>query len=214
MEEIWKPLVLNNIVFENYLVSNKGKVYNKKLNKELKHTYFRDFKVYHISVNKKDYSIVLHRVVAELFVPKDTGSKYVLFKDNNKENCSADNLYWSDYKVSKNENERQEKIREKNKRNVIKRRQRIKNRAVEYKGNSCLICGYNRCIVALEFHHLNPNEKDFAIANMYTKNWEIIKSELDKCVLLCANCHREIESGFIFYDLEKLEKDRKNNIPR
>lgn len=214
MEEIWKPLILNNEVFDNYLVSNKGKIYNKKLNKELKYAYFRDFKVYHISVSSKNYSIVLHRIVAELFVPKITGSKYVLFKDGNRDNCSADNLYWSDYKIVKNEVEKLEKIREKNKRNVIKRRQRIKNRALDYKGNACLICGYNRCVAALEFHHLNPEEKDFGIAAMYTKNWENIRLELDKCVLLCSNCHREVESGFVSYDLFKLEAERKNNIPR
>lgn len=214
MDEIWKPLILNEKKFDNYLVSNTGKVYNMKLKKELKHTYYRDFRVYHIQVDNKNYTVVLHRVVAELFVSKETGSKYVLFKDNNRENCNADNLYWSDYKVAKTDEERLQKIREKNKRNVVKRRQRIKERAVLYKGGACLICGYNRCVSALDFHHLNPNEKDFGISNMYTKNWESIKLELDKCVLLCANCHREIESNYLLLDLEQLEKSRILNIPQ
>ena len=65
--------------------------------------------------------------------------------------------------------------------------------AVEYKGGKCESCGYNRNIAALEFHHLNPLEKDFNISNKgYTKSWENVKKEIDKCILVCANCHREI----------------------
>lgn len=67
---------------------------------------------------------------------------------------------------------------------------------VEYKGNKCQCCGYNNCLDALEFHHLNPNEKDFNISDRdLTYDWEKIKNELDKCILVCANCHREIHAG-------------------
>lgn len=67
---------------------------------------------------------------------------------------------------------------------------------VEYKGNKCQCCGYNNCLDALEFHHLNPNEKDFNILDRnLTYDWEKIKNELDKCILVCANCHREIHAG-------------------
>lgn len=53
--------------------------------------------------------------------------------------------------------------------------------------------GYNKCIAALEFHHLDPNEKDFGIASSgATRTFEKIKVELDKCIMVCANCHREI----------------------
>ena len=72
-------------------------------------------------------------------------------------------------------------------------RNRIKIWALEYKGTKCEICGYNRCIDALEFHHLNPNEKDFSISDRsLILDWEPIKKELDKCILVCSNCHREI----------------------
>ena len=77
-----------------------------------------------------------------------------------------------------------------------KKRQRdLKNQAIEYKGGCCSICGYKKCSAALEFHHLNPKEKDFSLAElkMYAFN-DVIKRELDKCVLLCANCHREKHS--------------------
>lgn len=67
---------------------------------------------------------------------------------------------------------------------------------VEYKGSKCQCCGYNNCLDALEFHHLNPNEKDFNISDRnLTYDWEKIKNELDKCILVCANCHREIHAG-------------------
>lgn len=72
------------------------------------------------------------------------------------------------------------------------RKHDIKKQCLEYKGNKCEICGYNKCIGALHFHHLSPSEKDFAISNLrsYTIN-DKIKKELDKCQILCANCHSE-----------------------
>ena len=78
---------------------------------------------------------------------------------------------------------------------VTKRRRLLKLKAIEYKGGSCNICGYNKCPDAFDFHHSDPNEKDFAISTEgYTRSWEKVKKELDKCILLCANCHREIHS--------------------
>jgi 5-methylcytosine-specific restriction endonuclease McrA len=79
---------------------------------------------------------------------------------------------------------------------VVKRRKKIKTLAVEYKGGKCAICGYSKCIEALELHHINPKEKTFGIgAKGYTRAWNKVQQELDKCILLCANCHREVESG-------------------
>lgn len=81
---------------------------------------------------------------------------------------------------------------------VQKRRDKTKELLVEYKGGKCQICGYDRCINALEFHHLNPNEKDFGIASKgYTRSLEANKKEVDKCILVCSNCHREIHDGLI-----------------
>lgn len=75
-------------------------------------------------------------------------------------------------------------------------RRSIKNMLVQYKGGKCQICGYNRCISALDFHHLNPEEKDFHISGG-TKSFEKLKTEVDKCILVCSNCHREIHAGII-----------------
>jgi len=78
---------------------------------------------------------------------------------------------------------------------VNKRRKRIRRMAIEYKGGQCQVCGYNRCIEALEFHHNNSSTKDFSISERgYTRSWEKVKEELTECMLLCANCHRELHA--------------------
>lgn len=91
---------------------------------------------------------------------------------------------------------------EKKKRNYIhvqNRRQKIKEMSVEYKGGKCIICGYDKCIRSLIFHHKNPKEKDFSISGSKVLSWNRIKEELDKCDLVCSNCHGEIH--------DKLDKE-------
>lgn len=79
---------------------------------------------------------------------------------------------------------------------VAKRRRALKLRAVEYKGGKCVMCGYSEHVGVLDFHHLDPSQKEFSIgAKGYTRSWERLRVELDKCILVCANCHREIELG-------------------
>lgn len=74
----------------------------------------------------------------------------------------------------------------------LQRQRRTKLLAVEYKGGKCSICGYSKCIAALDFHHINPTEKDKDFFNMRGGLSTLLKTKLDKCVLLCSNCHREI----------------------
>lgn len=79
---------------------------------------------------------------------------------------------------------------------VIKRRKQLRARACEYKGGKCQLCGYNRSMEALEFHHLDPQKKDFGISSSgITRSWEKVGKEIDKCILVCANCHRELHAG-------------------
>ncbi len=79
---------------------------------------------------------------------------------------------------------------------VQKRRRKIRELSIEYKGKKCLFCGYNKCIQALEFHHINNSGKDFGISEKgYARSWKKVKKELDKCILVCANCHRELHAG-------------------
>jgi hypothetical protein len=80
---------------------------------------------------------------------------------------------------------------------TTERQRLVKQKAVDYLGGKCSICTYDRYLGALEFHHINPSEKDFTIAELKLTSFEKIKAELDKCLLVCANCHREIHSGLI-----------------
>ena len=80
---------------------------------------------------------------------------------------------------------------------TVDRQRAVKQKAVDYLGGKCNVCSYDKYIGALEFHHINPAEKDFSIAQLKLSSFERIKSELDKCVLLCANCHREFHGGLI-----------------
>jgi len=78
---------------------------------------------------------------------------------------------------------------------VAKRRKDIRKKLIEYKGGQCSICGYAKCAQALELHHRNSAKKDFGLsAHGLTRSWEKVKTEADKCDLVCANCHREIHS--------------------
>lgn len=69
---------------------------------------------------------------------------------------------------------------------------KLKQECVDYKGGRCQVCGYKDCLAALDFHHLDPNEKDFMVARkkLNISNKEM-KEELDKTVLICSNCHRK-----------------------
>lgn len=80
--------------------------------------------------------------------------------------------------------------------NVKDYRKRVKAELVKYKGGKCQICGYNKCQEALDFHHLNPSEKDFTLSGQH-KSMELLKKETDKCILLCCRCHREVHAGLI-----------------
>lgn len=110
----------------------------------------------------------IRRVSKEVGVDRGTVSKYVDEKNKEKLNRKSQLV-----------------------KGVIEWRRRKKIELVEYKGGECERCGYNKCIDALEFHHKNPNEKDFTISG---KSWsfERLKKEADKCILVCSNCHKEI----------------------
>lgn len=99
--------------------------------------------------------------------------------------------------------------RRKNRVRVNKRE--LSQRCSEYKGGKCLVCGYNKCQRALEQHHLDPSTKSFTISRACSGNyeWEDIVKEMDKCILLCSNCHCEVHDGLIDKDyLIELERVR------
>jgi 5-methylcytosine-specific restriction endonuclease McrA len=79
---------------------------------------------------------------------------------------------------------------------VSARRRRLKLALVEEAGGACCLCGYDRHPGALQFHHINPAEKAFAIADRgLARSIERGRAEARKCVLVCANCHAELEAG-------------------
>lgn len=81
---------------------------------------------------------------------------------------------------------------------VTRRRKKLKRMAVALKGGKCQFCGYNNYIGALDFHHIDGKNKEFELSTRgLTRSWEKIKKEISKCVLVCANCHREIHGGLI-----------------
>jgi hypothetical protein len=94
---------------------------------------------------------------------------------------------------------------------VQRRRYKLKIMAVEYKGGKCSSCGYNKCISALDFHHLY--DKKFSISmNGKICSWETLRVELDKCILLCANCHRELHHSTFIENKERLLKESKEKV--
>ncbi len=74
---------------------------------------------------------------------------------------------------------------------------KYKQEAVSYLGGKCRLCGYDRYIGSLEFHHIDPTKKHIDYHKM--RNWSFSrkKEELDKCVLVCSNCHKEVEAGIL-----------------
>ena len=76
-------------------------------------------------------------------------------------------------------------------------RKRTKIKLVEIAGGKCNLCGYDKCISALEFHHLDPNTKEFNVTgSKTTRSFDAMLSEIRKCILVCANCHREVHAGY------------------
>jgi hypothetical protein len=79
---------------------------------------------------------------------------------------------------------------------VARRRRRVKAILVADAGGSCCICGYDRYLGALEFHHLDPGKKRFQISwNGVTQALDLVRAEARKCAPLCSNCHAEVEAG-------------------
>ena len=80
---------------------------------------------------------------------------------------------------------------------VTRRKQRVKRTLVAEAGGCCAVCGYDRCIINLGFHHVDPAAKLFSLNMGTTKALATYREEMRKCVLVCANCHGEIEAGLI-----------------
>lgn len=83
-----------------------------------------------------------------------------------------------------------------NSESVIRAQKRKKQHAVDVFGGKCCRCGYNKCVDALEFHHLDKTTKEEKPSYVIMRwSWERAKKELDKCILVCSNCHKEIHAA-------------------
>lgn len=174
-------------------------------------------------MNKEILSELIDRNLSIREISKEVGKSFttirywikkhdlVEFKKSNEYKPLSEEKYCPRCKLQKNKSEfykRRNKMGDStycksctNEQTIIRVRN-FKKKCVEYKGGSCVICNYNKCMGALEFHHLDPNEKDFSISNLKKYKFsKIVISELDKCILLCSNCHRELHSGLVVVPL-------------
>ena len=110
--------------------------------------------------------------------------------ENKFDSKSASRIYC--YKCS-GEPTRMDNYTRKHQKTILRRS--IKLQAIKLLGGKCKICGYNRCVDALEFHHENPNDKEFKLGSGNTMSWNQYKNEALKCMLVCSNCHKEIHSN-------------------
>jgi hypothetical protein len=96
--------------------------------------------------------------------------------------------------------------------NVARSKRRKKEFAVSQFGGECQLCGYNKCLGALDFYHIDRNSKEInPVHTIYNWSWDRAKIELEKCILLCANCHRELhytekDVEFLNIPNEEIEK--------
>lgn len=79
----------------------------------------------------------------------------------------------------------------------------------QQRGGQCIRCGYNKCLKALEFHHLDPSQKDFTISNDHFKLQEAVE-ESKKCILLCSNCHKELHDNM--WTIDELNLEEKEEV--
>lgn len=90
---------------------------------------------------------------------------------------------------------------------VARRRKVVKEKLVEEAGGACALCGYARCLNALQFHHVDPSSKEFHLAHRgHSRSIARSRAEMRKCVLLCANCHAEVEGGFATLPVDQVDR--------
>lgn len=85
---------------------------------------------------------------------------------------------------------------------VTRRRRKVRATLILEAGGACALCGYAKCAAALEFHHTDANKESRISGSSRGLAW--LRREVAKCVLVCANCHREIHAGATVLPLDAL----------
>ena len=83
------------------------------------------------------------------------------------------------------------------KKKVMERVEKHRQMAYDMFGRECKVCNYSKCLNALEYHHLDPSTKEGTPSRILYRSWDNVVKELSGCILLCANCHREVHSGIL-----------------
>ena len=129
--------------------------------------------------------ITEHRRIKKRGYSKTYAKKYPeKIKEYQKNHVIDKKKYDNEYRKS-----HPDKVKERDSKNIIRRREN-KIKAVEYLGDHCADCKNEFPYYVYDFHHTDPTIKDFEISHIMGRKWENIVPELNKCVLLCANCHR------------------------
>ena len=144
-----------------------------------------------IELTEQGYST---RQIAKITNKSQTSVRYWLGKHNlatgRKHNCKC-----GETKKEMFHPGRYSECKKCRKRYQLERFRKNKKKFVEYKGGRCEKCGYNNCLGSLDFHHKDPDKKDPNWRKMRRWSFERVKKELDKCILICKNCHGEIHYG-------------------
>jgi len=106
--------------------------------------------------------------------------------------CKECKKNYDKYWYGKNIN-RRNKLKHNAKERLIRNKNFIRNYKISI---GCQICGYNKSYNALEFHHKNDDDKKYNISLMKTLSIKTIENEIKKCMIVCANCHREIHENY------------------
>jgi len=149
---------------------------------------------YHLSKFKKNEKLIKEQLMEELIehiklnLPKTRSEFDSLYGEkltHKERKFFYDSFYKKEYKGTRKGYVPKEYYR--------KKRLEMKQECVNYKGGQCEICGYKKSLSALQFHHIDPEKKDFEVGGAISyKKRPLIWAELDKCILVCANCHAEI----------------------
>jgi hypothetical protein len=144
------------------------------------------------SIDGRSLSEVVYKACSKCKISKPATKEFFYIKRAKLDNL--DSWCKSCHKKYQEKNFESHRIRNKN------YHKKCKKRAIEYLGGQCQCCGFKKAMSVLQFHHRDPAEKEGDFKKIRGMSPEKRKEELDKCDLLCANCHFGFHAGAVIYD--------------